>query len=297
MAVNASRVALFESICARERCPYAIVVGEATNESHLRLNDELLGDTPVDLPMDVLFGNAPKLKRRFVSDDRSGADFHRSANNLLADLEQVLRFPSVGSKKFLITIGDRSITGLVAQEQMVGPWQEPVADVAVTASGFNAYTGEAMCMGERPALAQLNPAASARMAIGEALTNLAAARVSELSRVVLSANWMAAAGRGTEDQALFEAVKAVGMEMCPQLGVAIPVGKDSLSMRTAWPTEAGERAVTSPMTLNVTAFAPVADIRKTLTPQLRVDIDDTVLVLAELGKHRLGGSALALPRP
>lgn len=292
MAVNAAGVAVFESICARERCPYAIV-GEATNESHLRLNDELLGDTPVDLPMDVLFGNAPKLKRGFVSGDRSGADFHRSANNLLADLEQVLRFPSVGSKKFLITIGDRSITGLVAQEQMVGPWQEPVADVAVTASGFNAYTGEAMCMGERPALAQLNPAASARMAIGEALTNLAAARVSELSRVVLSANWMAAAGRGSEDQALFEAVKAVGMEMCPQLGVAIPVGKDSLSMRTAWPTEAGERAVTSPMTLNVTAFAPVADIRKTLTPQLRVDIDDTVLVLAELGKHRLGGSALA----
>ena len=292
MAVNANRVAVFEAICARERCPYAIV-GEATAESHLRLNDELLGDTPVDLPMEVLFGNAPQLNRRFESSENAAADFKSNDSSLLTNLESVLRFPSVGSKKFLITIGDRSITGLVAQEQMVGPWQEPVADVAVTASSFNAYTGEAMCMGERPALAHLNPAASARMAVGEALTNLAAARVTELSRVVLSANWMAAAGRGTEDQALFEAVQAVGMEMCPQLGIAIPVGKDSLSMRTAWSINAAERAVTSPMTLNVTAFAPVADIRKTLTPQLQVNEQATVLVLAELGQQRLGGSALA----
>ena len=291
MAVNADRVSAFEAICARERCPYAIV-GEATAESHLRLNDELLGDTPVDLPMEVLFGNAPQLSRGFQSNTPANSEFKPNNLSLLANLESVLRFPSVGSKKFLITIGDRSITGLVAQEQMVGPWQEPVADVAVTASGFNAYTGEAMCMGERPALAQLNPAASARMAVGEALTNLAAARVTELSRIVLSANWMAAAGRGTEDQALFEAVKAVGMEMCPQLGIAIPVGKDSLSMRTAWSTGAQERAVTSPMTLNVTAFAPVADIRKTLTPQLQVNDTDTVLLLAELGEQRLGGSAL-----
>jgi len=291
MAVNAARVDVFEAICARERCPYAIV-GEATAESHLRLTDELLGDTPIDLPMEVLFGNAPQLKRDFISKQTITHDFRPSDQNLLAELEKVLRFPSVGSKKFLITIGDRSITGLVAQEQMVGPWQEPVADVAVTASGFNAYTGEAMCMGERPAIAQLSPAASARMAVGEALTNLVAARVSELSRVVLSANWMAAAGRGTEDQALFEAVKAVGMEMCPELGIAIPVGKDSLSMRTAWPGDAGERSVTSPMTLNVTAFAPVTDIRQTLTPQLRLLEEDTVLVLAEFGEHRLGGSAL-----
>ena len=294
MAVAADQIATFETICARERCPYS-VVGDATPESHLRVTDDLLGEPPVDLPMDVLFGNAPLMHRSYTTAVRPSTAFKPVTGDLLDVLSQVLRFPSVGSKKFLITIGDRSITGLVAQEQMVGPWQEPVADVAVTASGFNAYTGEAMCMGERPALALLNPAASARMAVGEALTNLVAARVSDLSRVVLSANWMAAAGRGEEDQALFEAVRAVGMELCPALGIAIPVGKDSLSMHSAWQDRDANqaRSVTSPMTLNVTAFAPVADIRQTLTPQLRVDLPDTVLLLLENGQQRLGGSALA----
>ena len=294
MAVAADQLSVFESICVRERCPHA-VVGEATPEPHLRVGDALLGEPPVDLPMDVLFGNAPQLHRSYQTRQRPAVAFEPVAGDLQEVLGRVLRFPSVGSKKFLITIGDRSITGLVAQEQMVGPWQEPVADVAVTASGFNAYTGEAMCMGERPALALLHPAASARMAVGEALTNLVAARVTDLSRVVLSANWMAAAGRGQEDQALFEAVRSVGMELCPALGIAIPVGKDSLSMRSAWQDgEAGEvRSVTSPMTLNVTAFAPVADIRQTLTPQLRGDLPNTVLLLLENGQQRLGGSALA----
>ena len=302
MAVAADKLATFAAICARERCPYA-VVGEATPEAHLRVSDSQLGEAPVDLPMDVLFGNAPQLHRSYKSVPRPSSVFELAEADLAAVLARVLRFPAVGSKKFLITIGDRSITGLVAQEQMVGPWQEPVADVAVTASGFNAYTGEAMCMGERPALALLNPAASARMAVGEALTNLLAARVTELSRVVLSANWMAAAGRGQEDQALFEAVRAVGMELCPALGIAVPVGKDSLSMRTAWQADepvntdatagAQEQSVTSPMTVNITAFAPVTDIRQTLTPQLRLDIPDTKLLLLSNDRQRLGGSALA----
>ena len=294
MAVAADRLTVFEAICVRERCPYS-VVGEATPDAHLQVTDSLLGEPPVDLPMDVLFGNAPQLHRSFTSAVQPATAFEPVSGDLAAVLGRVLRFPAVGSKKFLITIGDRSITGLVAQEQMVGPWQEPVADVAVTSSGFNAYTGEAMCMGERPALALLSPAASARMAVGEALTNLVAARITDLSRVVLSANWMAAAGRGQQDQALFEAVRAVGMDLCPALGVAIPVGKDSLSMRSAWQIDSAgtERSVTSPMTLNVTAFAPVADIRKTLTPQLRTDIAETALVLLENGQQRLGGSALA----
>ena len=295
MAVNAARIDLFEAICSRERCPYSIV-GDAIAAPHLQVTDSLHPQTPVDLPMDLLFGNTPQQHRSFARVEflQKELDFSRTDTgaDLLQDLERVLRFPCVGSKKFLITIGDRSITGLVSQEQLVGPWQEPVADVAVTASGFNAYTGEAMCMGERPALALANPAASARMAVGEALTNLAAARVSELSRVVLSANWMAAADADKQDQALFEAVQAVGMELCPALGVAIPVGKDSLSMRTAWSVGERERSVTSPLTLNITAFAPVTDIRQTLTPQLRCD-DDTVVVLVDLGSGRLGGSALA----
>ena len=296
MAVNAARIDVFEAICARERCPCAIV-GNAIAEPHLQLTDDLHPETPVDLPMDLLFGNTPQQHRSFARVEFGQQQLALSRTDtvvdLMEDLERVLRFPSVGSKKFLITIGDRSVTGLVAQEQLVGPWQEPVADVAVTASGFNGYTGEAMCMGERPALALANPAASARMAVGEALTNLAAARVSELSRVVLSANWMAAADADKQDQALFDAVKAVGMELCPALGIAIPVGKDSLSMRTAWPVDGLTRSVTSPLTLNITAFAPVADIRQTLTPQLRRDDEDTVLVLVDLGAGRLGGSALA----
>jgi phosphoribosylformylglycinamidine synthase len=294
LAVAEGDLGVFEAICRRERCPYALV-GAATAAKHLVVEDAHFDDRPVDLPLAVLFGNTPKLQRSFT---RSGLPVRALALdgiNLTDALDRVLRFPAVGSKQFLITIGDRSVSGFVVRDQMVGPWQVPVADAAITALGFKTMHGEAMAMGERPPLALIDPAASARMAVGEALTNLASVAVEDLSRVVLSANWMAAAGRGREDQALFDAVAAVGLELCPALGIAIPVGKDSLSMHTQWRTAMGERAVTSPLTLIVSAFAPVPDVRCAVTPVLRLDRGATRLLLVDLGRgaNRLGGSALA----
>ena len=209
--------------------------------------------------------------------------------------ERVLKLPTVASKNFLITIGDRSITGLVAREQMVGPWQIPVADCAVTAAAFDTYKGEAMSMGERTPLAVIDAPASGRMAIGEAITNIASTRIEKMGDIKLSANWMAAAGHPGEDAKLYETVKAVGMELCPELGIAIPVGKDSMSMRTGWKEDGEDKSVTSPLSLVISAFAPVQDIRKTVTPQLRTDQGITDLLLIDLGRdqNRLGGSALA----
>ncbi|MBT9530037.1 MAG: phosphoribosylformylglycinamidine synthase subunit PurQ, partial [Pseudomonas sp.] len=215
------------------------------------------------------------------------------------DLEEavsrVLHHPAVASKSFLITIGDRSITGLVARDQMVGPWQVPVADVAVTNTSFDVYCGEAMAMGERTPLALLDAAASGRMAIGETLTNIAASRIEKISDIKLSANWMAAAGHPGEDARLYDTVKAVGMELCPALGITIPVGKDSMSMKTRWQDEGADKSVTSPMSLIVTGFAPVVDVRQTLTPQLRLDKGETDLILIDLGRgqNRMGASILA----
>jgi len=294
MAIAPEDMARFAEICERERCPYA-VVGEATEERRLVLGDGHFDNTPIDMPMEVLLGKPPKMLR-----DVHHKPFHKPELNLDGiDLTEaayrVLRLPTVADKSFLITIGDRSVTGMVARDQMVGPWQVPVADVAVTTSGYNGYTGEAMSMGERTPVALLHHAASARMAVGEALTNLAAARTTALSDTVLSANWMAPAGHPGEDAGLFEAVAAVGMELCPALGIAIPVGKDSMSMKTVWEEEGQQRSVTAPLSLIVSAFAPVSDARKTLTPQLRSDKGDTDLVLIDLGKgaNRLGASALA----
>ncbi len=294
LAVSHDDLAVFERICARERCPFA-VVGDATMEPRLIVGDEKFHNAPVDLPMAVLFGNVPKLQRSFSRRSTESAALDLPELTLADALDRVLRFPAVGSKQFLVTIGDRSITGFVVRDQMVGPWQVPVADAAMTTLGFKTLQGEAMAMGERSPLALIDPAASARMAIGEALTNLASIAVEDLARVVLSANWMAAAGRGTEDQALFDAVTAVGMELCPALGIAIPVGKDSLSMHTQWRDERGEHSVTAPMTLIVSAFAPVPDVRKAATPVLRLDRGRTRLLLIDLGggANRLGGSALA----
>jgi phosphoribosylformylglycinamidine synthase len=289
LGIDAERLATFEAICRRERCPFAMV-GEATDDQHLVVSDGVFDDPPVDLPLSVLFGKPPKMSRSY--DPVSPVTVPFDVDSLALDdaIDRVLRFPAVASKQFLITIGDRSITGMVAREQMVGPWQVPVADLAVTFSGFKGYHGEAFAMGERSPIATVNPAASARMAVGEALTNLAAARIPELRRVVLSANWMAASGENAEEQALFEAVEAVGMELCPQLGIAIPVGKDSLSMRTRW----DDQEVVSPLTLIVSAFAPVQDIRRTLTPVLSKE-PDTVLLVVDLGngQNRLGASCLA----
>jgi phosphoribosylformylglycinamidine synthase len=304
LAVNADQLDLFQAICERERCPYA-VVGEATGSDNtpvynkgprLEVGDAHLGNTPVDMPMALLLGKPPKMFRdahhhpfHKPTFDTRGIDLHDAAL-------RVLRLPAVADKTFLITIGDRTVTGLVTRDQMVGPWQVPVADVAVTASDYQGYTGEAMAMGERAPIALINPAASGRMAIGEALTNIAAACIADIREIKLSANWMAAAGHPGEDAALFDTVKAVGMELCPALGIAIPVGKDSLSMKTVWRDAQGQQqCMTAPLSLIISAFARVTDCRKTLTPQLRTDQGDTDLILIDLGKgrNRLGGSALA----
>ncbi|MEQ1638251.1 MAG: phosphoribosylformylglycinamidine synthase [Methylococcales bacterium] len=293
LAIRPEALHQFEAFCEREQCLVA-VIGEVTEEEHLRLYDNQLGVTPIDIPMSVLFGKAPKMLRNVTHTPPQLVPLDFRGVVLADAVKRVLSFPAVSDKSFLIHIGDRSVTGLVARDQMVGPWQVPVADVAVTASGFYALTGEAMAMGERAPLALINPAASGRMAIGEALTNLAAAGVECLHDVKLSANWMAAAGSEGEDAALFDTVKAVGLELCPALGIAIPVGKDSLSMKTVWQEGEQEKSMTAPLSLIVTAYSPVDDISKTLTPELKA-VDDSVLILIDLGagKNRLGGSVLA----
>jgi phosphoribosylformylglycinamidine synthase len=293
IAIKPEALELFSAFCEREHCLYA-VIGKATEQEHLQLNDSLLENKPVDLPMSILFGKSPKLHRnveRFAPRTRE-LDFTKV--ELGEAVKRVLSFPAVADKSFLIHIGDRSVTGLVARDQMVGPWQVPVADVAVTASGFYAVTGEAMAMGERTPIAVINAPASGRMAIGEAITNIAAACINALGEIKLSANWMAAAGHQGEDAALYDTVKAVGLELCPQLGIAIPVGKDSLSMQTVWQDHGNKKSMTAPLSLIITAFAPVVDVAKTLTPQLQ-DVADSVLILVDfgLGKNRLGGSVLA----
>ncbi|MEZ2902293.1 phosphoribosylformylglycinamidine synthase [Acinetobacter terrestris] len=292
LAIRPSSLELFESICARERCPFA-VLGEATEARHLTVEDPLFDNKAVDMPMQVMLGGTPRMSRTFETIERKGDDFTAANIDLKDAIYRVLKNPTVASKSFLITIGDRSITGMVARDQMVGRWQVPVADAAVTTTSLVGYTGEAMAMGERPPVALLNPAASARLAVAESISNIMCATIEQISDIKLSANWMAAAGQKGEDQALFEGVKAIGMEMCPALGIAIPVGKDSLSMRTTWNDEGEDKSVTSPMTGVITAFAPVGDVRKTLTPELKNE--DSVLVRIDLskGQYRLGGSILA----
>jgi phosphoribosylformylglycinamidine synthase len=293
LAVAPERIAEFAALCARERCPWAIV-GETTAERRLLVTDRLFGNAPVDMPVEVLLGKPPRMTRTAHRIRRRGDELPRDVDLREAAL-RVLRLPAVADKSFLVTIGDRSVGGVTVRDQMVGPWQVAVADVAVTSSGYRSYTGEAMAMGERTPLAVLDGPASGRMAVGEAITNIAAAAVPSLGQVRLSANWMAACGEPGEDAALFDTVRAIGETLCPALGIAIPVGKDSLSMRTRWDSAEGEQAVISPLSLIVSAFAPVADVRRTLTPQLRLDIGDTILVLVDLGtgRNRLGGSALA----
>lgn len=294
LAVMPDDMERFSALCERERAPFA-VIGEATEEQQLIVGDGHFGNTPIDMPMEVLLGKPPKMLRDVQHKSFHKPDFDTSRIDIKDAAYRVLRLPTVANKSFLISIGDRSVTGLVARDQFVGPWQVPVADVAVTATSFDVYTGEAMAMGERTPIALVRHAASARMAVGEALTNLAAARVTDLSRVVLSANWMAPAGHPGEDAGLYEAVKAVGMELCPELGIAIPVGKDSMSMKTVWNEDGIDKSVTAPLSLIISAFAPVTDVRKTLTPQLRTDEGDSDLILVDLGKgeNRLAGSCLA----
>jgi len=294
LAIHADRLEQFQAICERERCPYA-VVGEAVDEERLLLGDGLFENNPIDMPMGLLFGKPPKMLREVEHLEAPRPQLRLQGLDLERALERVLRLPTVANKTFLVTIGDRSITGMVARDQMVGPWQVPVADVAVTIADYEGYAGEAMAMGERTPLALVDAPASGRMAIGEAVTNIMAAPIEHLGKVKLSANWMAAAGHPGEDAKLYDTVKAVGMELCPALGIAIPVGKDSMSMKTVWEIEGERREMTAPLSLIISAFAPVEDVRRVLTPQLRTDLGDTDLILVDLGegRNRLGASALA----
>jgi len=282
----------FRAICERERCPFA-VVGEATADGHLTVTDRQFGNTPVDMEMQVLLGKPPKMTRNVSRRAVHLPPFDVTDTELDDACRRVLRVPAVASKNFLITIGDRSVGGLTARDQMVGPWQMPVADVAVTSMSFHGFKGEAFAMGERTPVACVSAPASGRMAVGEAITNLAAADIADIRQVKLSANWMAAAGHRGEDANLFDTVTAVS-QFCQQAGLSIPVGKDSLSMKTAWQDKGEDKQVISPLSLIVTAFAPVQDVRRTLTPQLQLAHEDTELLLIDLGNNlnRLGGSAL-----
>jgi phosphoribosylformylglycinamidine synthase len=295
LAISPDDLPRFAAMCERERCPFA-AVGVATEERQLRLIDPITNTTPVDMPMEVLLGKPPKMSRNaeHVQNDFKAVDV--TGLELEEVARRVLLLPTVADKSFLITIGDRSVGGMSVRDQMVGPWQVPVADCAVTTMSFEGYKGEAMAMGERTPVAVIDAAASGRMAVGEAITNIAAAPIADITDIKLSANWMAACGQPGQDAALYDTVKAVGMELCPALGISIPVGKDSLSMRTTWKDGDEAKAVISPVSLIVSAFAPVPDVRRTLTPQLRTDLGDTSLILIDLGrgKNRLGASALAL---
>lgn len=290
LAIPSKQLPFFEEVCERERCPYA-VVGYTTNSLHIEVHDQLHKNRPIDLDLEVIFGKPPKVQRQYEAQPRAAVDLELGQVRIEEAIERVLQFPSVGSKKFLVTIGDRSITGLIAREQMVGPYQVPVADCAVTIAGYRTYGGEAMSMGERSPISSISPASAARTAIAESLTNLSSVRVESLERVVLSANWMAAAGVESEDQALYEAVEAA-TTLCKDLGIAIPVGKDSLSMRTQWEQNGESREVVSPVSLIASAFAPVPDVRSLLTPQL-AGVESELWLVELSSKQRLGGSALA----
>ncbi len=303
LAVAPGKLESFKALCERERCLFSIV-GEADAEEVLRLTSPeiseaqsgavLAAESPVDLPMALLFGNTPRMHRKAVSRTCIYPDLDLDGVAISDALERVLRLPAVADKTFLVTIGDRSVGGQVVRDQMVGPWQVPVADAGITTAGFDSQTGEAISIGERTPLALVNAPASGRMAVAEAITNIACAGISELSDVHLCANWMAAAGEAGQDAELFHTVEAVTLELCPALGISIPVGKDSMSMSSRWTQSAGNFSVSSPVSLIVTAFAPVADVCRSVTPVLDTS-EDSVLLLIDLarGKNRLGGSALA----
>ncbi|OCG01652.1 phosphoribosylformylglycinamidine synthase [Gilliamella sp. wkB112] len=293
LAIHPDSLELFDELCQRERAPYA-VIGEATVNKAVTLHDAHFNNNPIDLPLDVLLGKTPKMLRDVKTQLAHGDNFSTHDINLYDAVKRVLHLPTVAEKTFLITIGDRSVTGMVARDQMVGPWQVPVADCAVTTASLDSYYGEAMSMGERAPVALLNFAASARLAVGEAITNIAATDIGDIKRIKLSANWMAAAGHPGEDAGLYAAVKAIGEELCPALGLAIPVGKDSMSMKTTWQQEGEQKTMTSPLSLVISAFARVEDVRNTVTPVLQVNIENTLLFIdLAKGHQTLGATALA----
>jgi len=294
LLVGDDRIEEFETLCERERCPVS-VIGTLTDDGQLVVTDREFDNRAVDMPMDMLLGNPPKMTRDVVHQSLPETTLDLSGIELQEAVLRVLRFPAVADKSFLIHIGDRTVGGLSVRDQLVGPWQVPVSDVAITASSYRGNTGEAMSMGERTPLAALNAPASGRMAVAESITNIAAAAIENIEKIRLSANWMAAAGHPGEEAKLFDTVKAVGDELCRELGVAIPVGKDSLSMRTRWHEGDAEYQVVAPVSLIVTAFAPVTDVTRHLTPQLQSVEESSYLLLFDLGngQNRMGGSCLA----
>ena len=281
---------IFRSICERERCPFA-VVGTATDDGHLKVRDDLFSNNPVDLPLNVLLGKPPKTTRTDKTVTPSEKPFNAGNIDITEAAYRVLRLPTVAAKNFLITIGDRSVGGMTHRDQMVGKYQTPVADCAVTMMGFNTYRGEAMSMGEKPTVALFDAPASGRMCVGEAITNIAAVNIGDIGNIKLSANWMAACGNEGEDEKLYRTVEAVS-KACQALDLSIPVGKDSLSMKTVWQDGEEKKSVVSPLSLIISAFAPVEDVRKTVTPELK-NVEDSVLLFIDLGfgKARMGGSA------
>ncbi len=300
LAIRPEFLNVFQEICYRECCPFA-VVGEATADEQLVVFDQRDNTRPVDMSLSVLLGKPPKMTRNVARVKKNLTPFNTVALNINEAVHQILRLPAVADKTFLISIGDRTVGGMTARDQMVGPWQIPVADVAVTLMGYQSFLGEAYAIGERTPVALIDAAAAARMAVGEAITNIAAAPIEHISQIKLSANWMAAAGHAGEDANLYDAVYAIGMEFCPRLGISIPVGKDSMSMKTSWEEThpikqlKSKKEVIAPLSLIISAFARVTDTRKTLTPQLKTNCGDTELILIDLGNrnNRLGGSALA----
>jgi len=292
MAILPDSLDIFEQICKRERAPFA-VVGEANDSGQLKVDDSLFCNQAIDMPLQVLLGKPPRMERIVTRRKESFEDFETSEIDLKDAIERVLQLPTVSDKSFLITIGDRSISGLVVRDQMIGPWQTPVADCAITASAFDGFVGEAMSVGERSPVALLNAPASGRLAIAEAITNICSARILKLDDISFSANWMAACGQLNEDALLYDTVKAVS-DMALEMGIAIPVGKDSLSMNTIWSEDNVQQQVISPLSVNITAFAPVADTRLSLTPQLENDEHSCLLLIDLSNAHqRLGGSCLA----
>ncbi len=292
LAIAPKSLPLFEELCLRERAPYA-VIGEATAKQALVLHDQYFDNDPINLPLDVLLGKTPKMIRDVKSQKAKGDEFAVNEITIADAINRVLHLPAVAEKTFLISIGDRTVTGMVSRDQMVGPWQIPVADCAVTTASLDSYYGEAMSMGERAPVALLNFAASARLAVGEALTNIAANYIGDIKRIKLSANWMAAAGHGGEDAGLYAAVKAIGEELCPALGLAIPVGKDSMSMKTTWLQNGEQREMTAPLSLVISAFARVEDVRKTVTPQLNTEPNRLLFIDLGCGYQTLGATALS----
>lgn len=292
LAIAPKSLPLFEELCLRERAPYA-VIGEATAKQALVLHDQYFDNDPINLPLDILLGKTPKMIRDVKSQKAKGDEFAVNEITIADAINRVLHLPAVAEKTFLISIGDRTVTGMVSRDQMVGPWQIPVADCAVTTASLDSYYGEAMSMGERAPVALLNFAASARLAVGEALTNIAANYIGDIKRIKLSANWMAAAGHGGEDAGLYAAVKAIGEELCPALGLTIPVGKDSMSMKTTWLQNGEQREMTAPLSLVISAFARVEDVRKTVTPQLNTEPNRLLFIDLGCGYQTLGATALS----